>query len=160
MVDTFLSQLNSAGFTTTNVGAGVGTWINNAQGYIQTLAAKSRLNFIDLHVYPINLTFLNDTITLIDLAQSAGKPVTMCEAWLQKRRDTEFTGVRRSQQRHHIRPRPLQLLGAARPAVPDGLRQARLVEAVESVLAVLVGIFPRVPQLQLGLRLHRARTRS
>ena len=59
----------------------------------RALAAKSRLNFIDLHVYPINLTFLNDTITLIDLAQSAGKPVTMCEAWLEKRRDTEFTGV-------------------------------------------------------------------
>ena len=93
MVDTFLSQLDSAGFTGTNVGAGVGTWIDGAQGYIQTLAAKSRLNFIDLHVYPIDRTFLNDTITLVDLAQSAGKPVTMCEAWLEKRRDTEFTGV-------------------------------------------------------------------
>ena len=93
MVDTFLAQLNSAGFTGTNVGAGVGTWINNAQGYINTLAAKSRLNFIDLHVYPIDRTFLTDTITLINLAQSAGKPVTICEAWLQKRRDTEFTGV-------------------------------------------------------------------
>ncbi len=93
MVDIFLSQLNSAGFTTTNVGAGVGTWIDNAQGYIQALAAKSRLSFIDLHVYPVDRTFLTDTITLIDLAQSAGKPVTMCEAWLEKRREAEFTGV-------------------------------------------------------------------
>jgi uncharacterized protein (TIGR03437 family) len=94
MVDTFLSQLNSAGFTGTNVGAGVGTWINNAPGYINTLAAKSRLNFIDLHVYPINLTFLNDTIALIDLAQKPpGKPVTMSEAWLEKRRDTEYSSV-------------------------------------------------------------------
>jgi len=93
MVDTFLSQLNSAGFTGTNVGAGVGTWINGAQGYIGALAAKSRLNFIDLHVYPINRSFLSDTITLIDLAQSAGKPVTMCEAWLEKESDSEFTNV-------------------------------------------------------------------
>jgi len=93
MVDTFLSQLNSAGFTSTNVGAGVGTWLYGAQAYIGALAAKSRLNFIDLHVYPINLTFLTDTVTLIDLAQSAGKPVTMCEAWLEKRRDTEYSSV-------------------------------------------------------------------
>ena len=93
MVDNFLSQLNSAGFTTTNVGAGVGTWIDNAPGYIQALSAKSRLNFIDLHVYPIDRTFLTDTITLIDLVQSAGKPVTMCEAWLEKRSEAEFTGV-------------------------------------------------------------------
>jgi hypothetical protein len=68
MVDTFLSQLDSAGFTGANVGAGVGTWLYGAQAYIGALTTKSRLNFIDLHVYPIDLTFLNDTITLVGLA--------------------------------------------------------------------------------------------
>ena len=94
MVDTFLSQHNSPEFTGTNVGAGVGTWLYGAQAYIGALTTKSRLNFIDLHVYPINLTFLNDTIALIDLAQKPpGKPVTMSEAWLEKRRDTEYSSV-------------------------------------------------------------------
>ena len=54
MVDTFLTQLDQAGLTGTYAGAGIGTWLTGGPSFIKALAAKTRLNFIDLHVYPIN----------------------------------------------------------------------------------------------------------
>lgn len=90
MVDNFLSSLNSAGLTGTNVGAGVGTWLGGASDFIAALAAKPRLDFIDLHVGPINADLLDRTAELIDQAAASGKTVTVASAWLEKRRDSEY----------------------------------------------------------------------
>jgi uncharacterized protein (TIGR03437 family) len=90
MVDTFLTQLDGAGLTGTNIGAGVGTWLANALDFLKALAAKPRLDFIDLHVYPVNAGLLDTTAALIDQAEAAGKPVTITSAWLEKRRDSEY----------------------------------------------------------------------
>ncbi|MGD0870561.1 MAG: hypothetical protein ABSB88_13470 [Bryobacteraceae bacterium] len=90
MVDTFLTQLDDAGLTGTYVGAGIGTWLAGGSAFIKALVANPRLNFIDLHVYPINAGLLDTTVTLIDQAAAAGKPVAITSAWLEKRRDSEY----------------------------------------------------------------------
>ena len=90
MVDTFLTQLDEAGFTGTYVGAGIGTWLSGDAAFIKSLAANPRLNFIDLNVFPINGGLLDTTAALIDQAAATGKPVTISSAWLEKRRDSEY----------------------------------------------------------------------
>jgi uncharacterized protein (TIGR03437 family) len=90
MVDTFLNQLDGAGLSGTYVGAGIGTWLAGGGAFIKALAANPRLNFIDLHVFPINAGLLTTTATLIDQAAASGKPVTITSAWLEKRRDSEY----------------------------------------------------------------------
>lgn len=90
MVNTFLTQLDDAGLTGTYVGAGIGTWLSGGSAFIKALAANSRLNFIDLHVFPVDAALLDTTVTLIDQAAASGKPVTITSAWLEKRRDSEY----------------------------------------------------------------------
>ena len=90
MVDTFLTQLDDAGLTGTYAGAGIGTWLAGGSAFIKALAANPRLNFIDLHVFPIDAGLLDTTVTLIDQAAASGKPVAITSAWLEKRRDSEY----------------------------------------------------------------------
>jgi chitodextrinase len=72
-----------------SIGAGVGTWAGRYQEYIQSFLATD-INFLDLHVYPANREFLPRLIQGADLAQAAGKGVSISEAWLQKVSDAEL----------------------------------------------------------------------
>jgi hypothetical protein len=76
--------------STISLGAGVGTWKSNGAEFIQALAATG-IDFIDLHIYPINMGFLDRLTQFTDYAQSFGKPVAISEAWLSKERDSEFS---------------------------------------------------------------------
>lgn len=67
----------------TLVGAGIGTWGN--MQYIQSLAAGTDLDFIDIHVYPIvGQASLQRIFTIAETAKQHGKRVVMDEAWLYK----------------------------------------------------------------------------
>ena len=74
------------------LGAGTGTWVRDAPDYVSSLAGTG-LDYIDLHIYPVNFQFLNSAISLADLAHTLGKDVAISEAWLLKERDSEFTTV-------------------------------------------------------------------
>jgi len=91
MVRTFTEQLAAAGLTEVPIVAGSGTWMYQADSYVDALCAIDGLWGIDLHLYPVNLNFLDQALALADLAHAHGKHVTMLEAWLQKERDSELS---------------------------------------------------------------------
>ena len=90
MIDTFLSRLDQFGYNGTYVGAGVGTWLDDAPAFIAALAAKPRLNFLTLGMSTINGGLLDTGVTLIDQALASGKPVALSPGWLEKRADSEY----------------------------------------------------------------------
>ncbi len=51
------------------------------------------IDFVDLHIYPVNDNLLDKLITYADQAHACGKPVAISEAWLQKQRDAEFAQI-------------------------------------------------------------------
>ena len=71
------------------VGAGVGSWTNNYMGFIQGYLGTS-VDFINIHIYPVNKDYLNRALLIADAAKSAGKEVGISETWLQKVRDSEL----------------------------------------------------------------------
>jgi len=66
----------------TKMGAGIGTWGNLA--YVKSFAANTKLDFIDMHVYPITGQFLERIQTIVDIAKQYKKKVVLDEGWLYK----------------------------------------------------------------------------
>jgi hypothetical protein len=71
------------------VGAGTGTWQQSFTSFI-TAFSTLPMQYIDLHVYPINGAFFQNTITAATTAHAAGKSVAMSEAWVEKILDSEL----------------------------------------------------------------------
>jgi len=71
------------------VGAGVGTWLPQYQQFIQSFVTFP-LDFIDMHVIPVNQSYLPNALTIASIAAAAGKPVTMTQTSLRKERDSEL----------------------------------------------------------------------
>ena len=72
------------------VGVGVGSWHPLAPSFVRGYCTSSRIDFVDVHVYPISLGFLQQALSLSDTARACGKGVAISEAWLLKARDTEL----------------------------------------------------------------------
>ncbi len=66
------------------LGAGTGTWENPA--YINTIIGMPGLDYIDLHIYPLNKdgALLARGLNYATQARAAGQRVTISEAWLWK----------------------------------------------------------------------------
>jgi hypothetical protein len=87
VVELAQSVLSGLDRGSTLIGAGAGSWDDPA--YAQALAATS-LDFLDLHVYPINSTmFIDRAATFAGIARNAGKRLVISESWLFKVRDSE-----------------------------------------------------------------------
>ncbi len=72
------------------IGAGAGTWDDLA--YVQALA-RTPVDYIDMHIYPINRDFVVDkAFRIADVARRASKKLALGEAWLYKSRDAELGG--------------------------------------------------------------------
>ena len=89
-----LREANVAGM---KIGAGVGTWQRDAEEWAKSYAQHTGVDYIGLHVYPINsltqperFDLLWRLFTLADLAQQHGKPTAVGECWLHKVRDNEL----------------------------------------------------------------------
>lgn len=73
------------------VGAGAGTWENLA--YLESLARNTSVDYIDMHIYPVNFDFLLDkTLQIAEIARRYNKRLFLGEAWLYKSRDAELFG--------------------------------------------------------------------
>jgi len=88
MLSQILTSLQQAAVPNMQVGAGVGSWLNNSLEFIQSFVALP-VDFIDFHIYPINDSFLPNALQIVSTAAAAGKPVAMTECWLSKELDTE-----------------------------------------------------------------------
>ncbi|HEY5476040.1 MAG TPA: hypothetical protein VIK11_04910 [Tepidiformaceae bacterium] len=80
MVGAVLAGLNRG---QTKIGAGAGSWLQNAPQYAAAFARTS-IDYIDLHIYPITPATIQVSQAVADAAKSAGKPVVLDEAWLYK----------------------------------------------------------------------------
>jgi len=91
-ISTIVGQLRAAGISGKPlIGAGIGSWQTNGTSYIQALTATG-LDFIDLHIYSINLGFLSALVPYIDMAHAAGKGAAISEAWMRKLTDEQLQG--------------------------------------------------------------------
>jgi hypothetical protein len=84
LVNAVITGLNRG---STLIGAGAGTW--DEFSFAQALATTS-LDFLDMHIYPINATmFIDRAVTFAQIAKQAGKRIAISECWLYKVRDSE-----------------------------------------------------------------------
>jgi len=80
------------------IGAGAGTW--DDFDYFERLAKHTTVDYIDMHIYPIQRDFLIDrTLRIERLARTQNKKVTVGETWLYKAAESEFAGLEASQPR-------------------------------------------------------------
>ena len=71
------------------IGTGSGTW--DKIEYFQALAQIPGLDYLDMHIYPINRDFVVDrTFRMSEIARTSGKRLILSEAWLYKVRDKEL----------------------------------------------------------------------
>jgi len=75
------------------VGAGVGSWTPSYQTWFQSFA-KTGIRYFDVHVFPINETFLTQLPAMADYAASLGLPLASSQLWLNKVRDSELGVLR------------------------------------------------------------------
>lgn len=73
------------------IGAGAGNWDDAA--YIENLAKNTRVDYIDLHVYPVNREFLPRALQFAEMARANGKRVIVGETWLYKAGEREVGGA-------------------------------------------------------------------
>ena len=96
MLSRILSSLQQSGVSGVKVGAGVGTWLPQYQQFIQSFVTLP-VDFIDMHVLPVNHSYLTNALTIASMAAASGKPVTMTQTWLRKVRDSELNTLSSSQ---------------------------------------------------------------
>jgi len=93
LVQFILKDLDRSGV---KIGAGAGTW--DHFDYFESLAKNTSLDYIDMHVYPIQRDFLiENTIRIAKIARAYDKRLTVGEAWLYKAAEKEFSGLEASQ---------------------------------------------------------------
>ena len=91
-IGTIVSTLRNAGVAAKPlIGAGIGDWQASGAAYLSALLPVG-LDFIDFHIYPINLGFLPGIVAYMDMAHAAGKPIALSEAWLKKVGDSQLQG--------------------------------------------------------------------
>lgn len=90
IVTAVLEGLRAEGIAGVRVGAGMGTWQRDYDAFARAFAATG-VDFIDLHVYPVNRDYLDRAVTAARIARAAGKPVAMTEAWLYKAGTAELS---------------------------------------------------------------------
>jgi hypothetical protein len=90
MVNFMLRGVKNAGSRGIRIGAGVGTWLGNYDLFVWSLAKFTKLDFIDIHVYPVNRDYLTRINRISGIARIFGKGLAISEAWLYKVRDEEL----------------------------------------------------------------------
>jgi hypothetical protein len=95
ILNQILAAVKAVNTTGIQVGAGTGTWQKSFTSFITAFAALP-MQYIDLHVYPINGAFLQNAITAATTAHAAGKTIAMSEAWLEKILDSELATLSES----------------------------------------------------------------
>ncbi len=89
LLQTILSTLQTAGEKQVPIGAGAGTWINSFTQYIQNFASTS-VQFVDMHIYPVNNNDFLNALTAVPIIKAAGKEISISEAWDYKVRNNEL----------------------------------------------------------------------
>jgi hypothetical protein len=89
-VASLAAGLQAARSPATAIGAGAGTWYEGFEELLAAHAGIAGLDYLDIHIYPINRDWLPRAAAAADIARSGGKRVGVSEAWLFKVRDGEL----------------------------------------------------------------------
>jgi chitodextrinase len=93
MLSQMLATVHQTGAPNVQLGAGVGSWQQNALEFILGYVLLP-VDFIDMHIYPVNDMpggdYLPLALQIASAAATAGKPVSMTECWLWKVNNTEL----------------------------------------------------------------------
>lgn len=89
LVSGIISTIQQSSGRHPKLGAGVGTWLWSFQDFISSFVGLP-LDFIDMHIYPVNLAFMPRILTIATTAAAAGLPVSISECWLNKVADDEL----------------------------------------------------------------------
>lgn len=89
MLTQILTAVHQAGSAGVQVGAGIGSWTPSYQSWFSNFAAVGA-QYLDIHVFPINRTFLTQLPAMADYAASLGKPIGFSQCWLAKERSSEL----------------------------------------------------------------------
>jgi hypothetical protein len=89
LLTTIVNGVEQAGVTGVSLGAGMGTWQAQYQQFVQSFV-KAKIQFLNIHVYPVTGDYLTRMFTMADLAASAGKSIGIGQAWLSKVRANEL----------------------------------------------------------------------
>ncbi len=89
LLQTILTALQQAKVTNITIGAGAGTWIADFTTYIQDFSTTS-LNYVDMHVYPVNNSDLSNVLAASSIIQQSGKMIGVSEAWPDKIANSEL----------------------------------------------------------------------
>src|SRR5208282_2866165 len=79
------------------IGAGVGNWQYEGLVFIANYVILP-VDYIDLHIYPVNDGYLTTALQIATAAAVAGKPLGMTETWLWKVRNSELFQTLTSEQ--------------------------------------------------------------
>ena len=84
--------LNGLDHRETRVGAGAGTW--ERFEYFESLAKQTMLDYVDLHIYPVQRDFVLDKcMRIAALARTHKKKLVIGEAWLSKVAEMELDHI-------------------------------------------------------------------
>lgn len=83
-VNRYVAEARQVGPERMRIGAGFGTWLRGYETFAQRLAAETKVDFINLHVYPVHRQFMDRLVEVAELARQHGKGVVVGEAWLYK----------------------------------------------------------------------------
>jgi fibronectin type 3 domain-containing protein len=89
LLQTILTALQEAKVTNVMIGAGAGTWISDFTTYLQNFSTTN-LNYIDMHVYPVNNNDLMNVLAGASIIQQSGKKIGVSEAWANKLANSEL----------------------------------------------------------------------
>ena len=92
MLSQILASVRQSGVPSLKVGAGTAISTVNALSFIQQYVALP-VDFIDMHIYPVNRNYLTIALHIASIAAAAGKPVSMTDCWLWKARDSEVNAL-------------------------------------------------------------------
>ncbi len=90
MVQGMIAAVRGAGVSNVHLGAGCGTWHPSYIQFVQSFTTLP-LDFIDMHVYPVNKNNLPNALTAVGMIQAAGKQASMSEMWAYKESDAEYS---------------------------------------------------------------------
>ncbi len=88
-LQTILAAMQSANITNVPVGAGAGTWTASFAQYIQNFLTAP-IGYVDVHMYSVSNSFAQNAMTAASMANAAGIPIAMSEAWCKKISAADF----------------------------------------------------------------------
>lgn len=93
MLNFLLAGLDEETVGQTQLGAGFGTWMPDAETWARRFTGETDIDYLNLHIYPVDLGLMERALDLADIASDNGTRVAVHEAWLYKWQRGDTRGV-------------------------------------------------------------------